>query len=710
VEYDYDYRSLNYLQFSILFLIPAFSAFFLYRADLKLLDSFYDKTTKIFKKLFFSSLENKEMVLTTAIMFFWIFSLMENVFYINLVEDAKPFNAPFDTYHEGEKIGFLYTFLNSGKVFNGNFMHGYLLEVLTSYLSYLVVPENHVVMGYRFLFTFQNLLSWLGVIWIIWEVVNFSTTEDNKVLLRLKFILFSVIFVASVGSFTALNYQQGFIFLQLALVFRFFRIVNSSNPTIKFVLLVAFAIGFSVPLGLLYSTKYGLAFAAIFFLVVGLMFFYRHFKKFIFSSVCGLVFSGATLCLMMGWAQVLEIGKNFIYWVEFFSPRFSQPFLSDANEHYLWIPQLLVGILVVCGVQLVVSFRQSENVQSFIRDNTHILILLFLSMLVLRIALDISDKRHFRAITPSSLLLLFVLFEGWLNKLSKLRFYIVKSYAAHKTTWVIVLIFVLFVNVDPKVAFRHVKPYWKYISANDDELLAKKGYGYLKAVNAMRPEIKDMECFYTLTSENYWYYYFRKPSCSRYQILLWAITKESGDEIIDALREKAPKVILFSNYRSDRDFPTSHFHPEVYKFVYQNYKPYKLVENHWFWKKIPHGMQTAQIGERDAEVGILNLEYDNAKGFINLSGTISSKKIYNLDGVFVTSVGKTIPLAISVNSGQTSIKSDYLNTLWSLKIPMVNIPSEANNFQLWGYSSVPHEKIKIGKVFNIDPSKIKMKN
>jgi hypothetical protein len=710
VGYDYDYRKVNYLQFLIFFLIPVLSAIFLYRVDFKFLDGFYDKATRMFKRLLYAGIEKKETVLSFAIVFFWIFSLMENVFYIHLVENPKPFNGPFDSYHEGEKIGFLYTFLSSDKVFNAVFMHGYFLEVLTSYLLYLVVPENHVVMGFRFLFTLQNLLAWFGVIWVIWEIVNFSSEKENKDLLKLKFIFFSIVFVVSIGSFTALSYQQGFIFLQLGLVFRFFRKLTNSDPSVKFILTASFFIGFSVPLGLLYSTKYGLAFTAIFFLILLLIFFHERHKLFFLGSTLGVVFSGTVLCLMLGWEQILEIGRNFIYWLEFFSPRFSQPFLSDANEHYLWILQLLIGILIICGVQLVINFRQSKNFQSFIRENTCTIILLFLSILVLRIALDISDKRHFRAITPSSLLLLFVLSEGWLRKINTLKAFIIQSYTPYKTTWVIVLVLIIFININPKVAFRHVKPYWKHVSASDDDLLAKKGYDYLKAVNEMRPEVKDMECFYTLTSENYWYYYFKKPSCSRHQILLWAITKKSSNEIIDALREKQPKLILFSNYRSNRDFVTAHSHNEVYNFVYKNYKPYKLIGNHWFWKRVPRGMATARIAKLDVESSITSIAYDNLKGFVDLGGAINSKKIYNIDGVFVTSVNQVTPMAIAVNDKNLTIKSGYIETLWSLKIPMVNISPEVKKFQLWGYSSARHEKIKIGGEFLIDHSKINIKS
>ena len=393
VNYLYDYSTLNYAQFFILLLIPSIAAFFLYRADFKIINNFYDRIAEVAKKIFLAGIKNKEMVLVVTIGVFWVFNLMEYAFFRRLIESKNPFHGPFDTYHEGIKTGVLTTFLNNDEALKGLFLlHGYFLEVLTPYLAYLIAPENHTVMGYRILFTLETLLCWLGSIWIIWEIVNFTIEQENKILLKLQFILFSIVFVAGHGSFLILEYQLGFMFLQLGLVLHFLRKLTYSDPSPKFVFTVSFIIGLSVPLGLLYSTKYGIIFSVIFALFVFLLLFHEQYKLFLLGSSLGAIFSGAAACLMLGWEQVLEMGEMFLYWIEFFPPQFSKPFISDANEHYLWIPQLVIGILIVCGIQLIISFKQSKNLQSFIRENTHIIILLSLSIMVSKIALDFSDN------------------------------------------------------------------------------------------------------------------------------------------------------------------------------------------------------------------------------------------------------------------------------------------------------------------------------
>jgi len=383
--------------------------------------------------------------------------------------------------------------------------------------------------------------------------------------------------------------------------------------------------------------------------------------------------------------------------------------MSDANEHYLWIPQLVIGILTICGVQLIVSLKQTINFKTFVRENTPVIVLLSLSVLFLKIGLDLSDQRHFRSMSSPSLLLLFLLSASWLGRLSEIREPILEFCKTYKTACFFMLIFLLFINTNAKEAFRHVKPYWKYISTTDDSLLSKKGYDYILAVEKMRPEIDKMGCFYTLTSEGAWYYYFKKPSCSKYHSFHWAASKESYLEIIESLRSKKPGVILFSNYYSSNRNITYHLIPEVYQFVYQNYRPYKLIGNHWFWKRSSRGIEGAQTVKLDVALTMASPKYNSSKAFVTIDGTLNLQRINKIDGVYITADDSEVPLAIAINDeSMTRIKSGFLETPWSLDIPMVNVLAETKKFQLWGYFSGKHERVRLGESFSLDYSKINM--
>ena len=138
----------------------------------------------------------------------------------------------------------------------------------------------------------------------------------------------------------------------------------------------------------------------------------------------------------------------------------------------------MVGILIICGTGLITSFKESKSFNDFIIKNTHVIILLALSTMVLKVALDCSDKRHFRAISPFSLFLLFSMTVSWFERLEEFRTFVARSYENYKQIWILIIIFTLFLNMNPNEAFRHVKPYWKHLKMDDEDLLAKKGYNY----------------------------------------------------------------------------------------------------------------------------------------------------------------------------------------------------------------------------------------
>ena len=83
------------------------------------------------------------------------------------------------------------------------------------------------------------------------------------------------------------------------------------------------------------------------------------------------------------------------------------------------------------------------------------------------------------------------------------------------------------------------------------------------------------------------------------------------------------------------------------------------------------------------------------------------QRINKIDGIYIAADDTEVPLAIAINDeSMTRIKSGFLETLWSLDIPMVNVLAETRKFQLWGYSSGKHERVRIGESFSLDHSKI----
>ena len=133
--------------------------------------------------------------------------------------------------------------------------------------------------------------------------------------------------------------------------------------------------------------------------------------------------------------------------------------------------------------------------------------------------------------------------------------------------------------------------------------------------------------------------------------------------------------------------------------------------NHWFWKDSSRGMLGAKLTDLDIKNKIKNLVYNNSGAFVFLDGVLELKSIYNIDALYIASVSQKLPIAVATNDiSMIHIKSGFLEIPWSMKIPMINISPETKSFQLWGYSSANHERIKIGQNFQLDHAKINMQN
>ena len=118
-------------------------------------------------------------------------------------------------------------------------------------------------------------------------------------------------------------------------------------------------------------------------------------------------------------------------------------------------------------------------------------------------------------------------------------------------------------------------------------------------------------------------------------------------------------------------------------------------------------MDGAQTVELDVISSMASPKYNNSKAFVTIDGTLGLQTINKIDGIYIAADDSEVPLAFAVNDeSMTRVKSGFLETLWSLDIPMVNVLAETKNFQLWGYFSGKHERVRIGKSFSLDHSKI----
>ena len=94
----------------------------------------------------------------------------------------------------------------------------------------------------------------------------------------------------------------------------------------------------------------------------------------------------------------------------------------------------------------------------------------------------------------------------------------------------------------------------------------------------------------------------------------------------------------------------------------------------------------------------LGMPHKGGAASYTIDGILGLQTINKIDGIYIAADDSEVPLAFAVNDeSMTRVKSGFLETLWSLDIPMVNVLAETKNFQLWGYFSGKHERVRIGK-------------
>jgi hypothetical protein len=164
-----------------------------------------------------------------------------------------------------------------------------------------------------------------------------------------------------------------------------------------------------------------------------------------------------------------------------------------------------------------------------------------------------------------------------------------------------VLISVAAPLLSPLSALRTLLWYGRSVHTRDTGVI---GSDYRQAAEELGDEVRASGCFFTLTSEGVWYYFFSTPSCSRFHHLVYARSRAAQSELIAALERGRPSLILFSNrFWSNNIDKLSVFNSNapVARHVMASYRPYRLVGSHWFWQRAesPYRFDDGPAGSLD---------------------------------------------------------------------------------------------------------------
>jgi hypothetical protein len=105
-------------------------------------------------------------------------------------------------------------------------------------------------------------------------------------------------------------------------------------------------------------------------------------------------------------------------------------------------------------------------------------------------------------------------------------------------------------------------------------------------VDALKPQMRKGDGFFTMTSEASWYYFLDEACPTRYPYLWTGVTEAAQEEIVRDLRDKKVKWILYRDtdwsYRIDGIGNDEKF-PVINQYVLKSYQPFFSVEGNEVW-------------------------------------------------------------------------------------------------------------------------------
>jgi hypothetical protein len=329
---------------------------------------------------------------------------------------------------------------------------------------------------------------------------------------------------------------------------------------------------------------------------------------------------------------------------------------------------------------LYLEYRRHGDFRKALGNNMGVVILTAASAVFMRMALERSDPNHILwGLMPSFLFIaaaILVCLDRLFRDTGLIPAISTAGLQAQVLIFVLLVLLVSTPVASTKDTVKILRDYKNSISLQDNKLLSAD---YIVAVNALKEEIRSSSTFFTLTNENIWYYLFETPSCSRFHQLEYARDLAAQNEIIDSLKQKKPHVILFQNaFWSKPIDNVSVFNSNapVVRFVLENYRPFRVIGEYWFWRLSEHPMRFGPRieGSLDAYPQTVDRTQD-MEFFGNLRPGLHPPDV---SAIFVTIGEQNTP----VWAGRLS-KEDGARSRWTVTLPTAALSAGATLIRFW---------------------------
>lgn len=613
-------------------------------------------------------------------------------------------NLITDSFHEGEYLGFLPTFLQQEKPFlNTFFVHGFGLNALPSLIAAQLTDLDHRIALTRLLVIVENLITSLGYFWVLAEITQSFKFKTSR---RTIWLIASLAFCILESTFFYIDGRRSALFLiQLALTLRYFR---HPYPTSIFTKILPLIIGVSLPLSLLYVYDRAAYFIFIYVCISCLSLWTNRnlIKPWFVGSGIGIMISFLLLLATLGWQQISAIVDQVFYWIKY-GKYISYIPLAPLHINFFTQSVGIAIIIQATGTVYLLLDLKAKNFKwrPFLEQNFVVIILGLASVMYMRMMLDRSDHSHLTKGASITVLLgyylILLIYQRWEPDLLKIKF--------SKLHQILFAIFLsLFIIAEPGFnlagAVTQLRKIPPELAKPDQEFIQPD---YLAARRHLHSQIQQQSCFFTLTSEGLWYYLFNQPSCSKFSYLYYAKPTVAQHTVIEDLETQSPELILFQNEmwsNSIDGFSTANSNSLIYQYILQNYQPDQFIENHWFWRRRRHPLKFLQ---NDSIRGFL----DHRPDPLIQQGEVASISGWGIlpnlgqavNTVYLTLGENNQPIAVSpVNLERADValnftNANYLHSGWTLTIPTYIIPPGQNILRVWGTDQASENLIQIGQ-------------
>ena len=518
-----------------------------------------------------------------------------------------------DTFHEGEELGFLPAIegLREGGFFPV-LIHGPGPDLLSVFVAHrLSDGENRIALT-RLVTVTLRVLACLGAIGTVAlaTVAGPIARSERHLAVGMAFALI----VLGAPVFGADVRDTAFL-LQLATLMGFIAAAKGARWALA--ALAAGIIGSSVPVAFFYSYDRAFLMVAVVVIVTPLIISLG--KTVLMYWVLGVAAGAAAglsvLAAVVGATARQAVLEDLGYWARYGVYIATIPFL-DSQSPYRPITigkQFLAaaGIVLIQCVAVVFFWRERRRVGTWRRalaEAMPVAVLFIVGLVSLR---GYVERHHVGYDLPLLSTMLAIVIGACVVAQavgSGVRRDTLERWAGQRPLRTVffaitigVVISVAAPLLNPLSALRTLLWYGRSVHTRDTGVI---GSDYRQAAAELGDEVRASGCFFTLTSEGVWYYFFSTPSCSRFHHLVYARSRAAQSELIAALERGRPSLILFSNrFWSNNIDKLSVFNSNapVVRHVMASYRPYRLVGSHWFWQRTesPYRFDDGPAGSLD---------------------------------------------------------------------------------------------------------------